>query len=374
MRMVMISCSKTGYELMHRLKKDWLSVHAEDEITTAVKAKGIETEDAISGTIAEYVGNCFAKVDAIVFLCAAGIAVRCIAPYLVHKSQDPAVVVIDETAKYCISLVSGHAGGANFLATELAGRLGAEPVITTATDREGRFAIDEFARKNHLILTNWQLAKEISAGILNNQSLAIRAVLAADDTKLSQAHPSDAKSEEKKLRNTKLGDETRLLRVIQGEKEPADFVAVITPYRSLPTDASGALRLIPQNVCLGIGCKKGATMKQVEAAVMQACEEAGIDRRAISRVASIDLKKDEPGLLEYCKMHHLPFETYSAEELSRLEGNFTESEFVKKVTGVGNVCERSAVLSGGGKLIFGKHAYDGVTVAMTWKMEELKFE
>jgi len=373
-RIVMISCSKTGYELMHRLKKDWLSVHAEDEITTAVKAKGIETEDAISGTIAEYVGNCFAKVDAIVFLCAAGIAVRCIAPYLVHKSQDPAVVVIDETAKYCISLVSGHAGGANFLATELAGRLGAEPVITTATDCEGRFAIDEFARKNHLILTNWQLAKEISAGILSNQSLAIRAVLATDDTKLSQAHPSDAKSEETKLRNTKLGDETRLLRVIQGEKEPSDFVAVITPYRSLPTDASGALRLIPQNVCLGIGCKKGATMKQVETAVMQACEDAGINRRSIGRVASIDLKKDEPGLLEYCKMHHLPFETYSAEELSRLEGNFTESEFVKKVTGVGNVCERSAVLSGGGKLIFGKHAYDGVTVAMTWKMEELKFE
>ena len=125
-----------------------------------------------------------------------------------------------------------------------------------------------------------------------------------------------------------------------------------------------ALNLVPRIVTLGVGCKRGTSSEALEIAFSALLERERVQEKAVCRVCSIDLKKDEPGLLTFCKTRGLPFETYSAFELAAVEGDFPASEFVKKVTGVDNVCQRAAVLGSGGRLIGTRYAANGVTMAL----------
>lgn len=184
MTILMIACSRQAFGLMQTLKEQWEKHEKEQrlgrgggpqEIRFICKVKcsslpDISEEKMLTECVREGFEN---RADAIVFFCAAGIAVRTIAPFLRHKSVDPAVLVIDETGKFCISLLSGHVGGANELAERIGSLIGAVPVITTATDREQKFAVDDFARKNGLALTDWKLAKQVSAAILEGERIAI---------------------------------------------------------------------------------------------------------------------------------------------------------------------------------------------------------
>ena len=111
--------------------------------------------------------------DAIIFVGATGIAIRSIAPYVKDKFSDPAVLVIDELGRYVISLLSGHVGGANELAEYIGGALGATPIITTATDINGAFAVDVFAKKHNLIISSRKLAKDVSAALLDKKAVDI---------------------------------------------------------------------------------------------------------------------------------------------------------------------------------------------------------
>lgn len=113
------------------------------------------------------------ETDAFVFVGACGIAVRAVAPWVNHKSTDPAVLAVDERGIHVISLLSGHVGGANCLARELAQAIGGRPVITTATDLSGLFAVDEFAAGNGLHLSDWALAKQCAARLLEGERLGI---------------------------------------------------------------------------------------------------------------------------------------------------------------------------------------------------------
>ena len=105
-----------------------------------------------------------------------------------------------------------------------------------------------------------------------------------------------------------------------------------------------------------------------------ALAEAGLAPESVTAVASVDLKKDEPGLVGFCLRARLPFTTFSSETLSALPGSFTSSDFVRSVTGTDSVCERAAVAASGGELIFAKHAYHGVTVAFAASPVELSWE
>ena len=113
---------------------------------------------------------------------------------------------------------------------------------------------------------------------------------------------------------------------------------------------------------LGIGCRKDTSQEQIEEAFEAFTEETGISPEAVTQVVSIDLKKDEAGILGFCRMRKWPFTTFTAEELAAAPGEFTESEFVKKTTGVGSVCERSAAYAGG-TIIEKKFSHSGVTFA-----------
>ena len=132
--------------------------------------------------------------------------------------------------------------------------------------------------------------------------------------------------------------------------------------------------MIPRAVIVGIGGRKGTPAEKIEKWVNQVLQNHAIPMEAVALVASIDLKKEEPGLRTYCKKWGVPFQTFSREKLEQVEGNFSGSEFVKQITGVDNVCERSAICAGGEKILVHKTAQEGVTVAVAVKKWSVNFE
>lgn len=314
----------------------------------------------------------------LIFIGAAGIAVRGIAPYIKSKTCDPAVVVLDEKGEFAIPLLSGHIGGANRLA-RLIGRLcGARAVITTATDVGGFFAVDEWAVQRGLSICNPQRIKAVSSRLLAGQPV----FLAADFPAAGPPPPGITLVREKAPDPGPVDSGlTKSGPVLAGlEKGPADsgpqpahirISCRRPPGRDLKEER--ALVLVPRVLTAGIGCRRDTPAEIIRAAVENALAAAGVYPQALARVASIDLKAGEPGLLEYCRENRLPYVTYSAEELAAVRGDFTSSEFVAGVAGVDNVCERAAVLASRGKLILKKQAAAGVTVALAAAPYEIDF-
>lgn len=288
-----------------------------------------------------FYGQRFAEADALVFVGSCGIAVREIAPHVRDKRTDPAVLCVDELGTFVIPLLSGHIGGANALAWKLAGHLGATPVITTATDIHNRFSVDAWAKEQGLLIDDMSRAKAVSAAILEGD------VPLSCDFPILSPYPQGVKPGQR-------GD-----------------VGICISYR-IENPFAKTLRLIPQILHLGIGCKRGTTADQIAQAVDMALRQENIEKRALRCAASIDLKREEPGLLQYCQEQGLPVAFYSAQELMALPGEFTPSDFVRKTTGVENVCERAACM-GAENLIVKKTARNGVTVAIAAEKWEVRF-
>ena len=281
--------------------------------------------------LAEWTAEAFSQADALIFVGAAGIAVRAIAPHIRRKSVDPAVVVVDETGRFAVPILSGHLGGANDLARQIAAHLGAVPVITTATDARGLFAVDEWARRQNCRVENPEAIVRFSSKVLSGGTAGLYSPWPVAGR--PPAHVTLA---------------------------PEDRCDALLTIRR---ESGGALRLIPAIAVLGVGCRRGTSADALERAFAELLEENRLSSLAFFKACSIDLKRDEPGLLAFCKAHGLTFETFSAQALLSTEGDFTSSPFVRSVTGVDNVCERSAVLGSGGTLIVKKQAGDGVTMA-----------
>ena len=341
MKIVMFAFSPEGIRNMDRLRGRWEKTDRQVEIQSVVKCRG-ESRRNEDAPLEELVKEAFSSADALIFWCAAGIAVRCIAPCLTHKSQDPAVLVLDEKGKHCISLLSGHMGGANALAGTVSALCGAEPVITTGTDTEHRFSVDEFARCNGLVVTDWEKAKRISAKVLAGETLTI-----GSGMKKEQYCPVEGLEEQ----NWKEGEFL------------SNADVWITPRRITAPDQ--VLQLIPRNLTVGIGCRKGTELSALHAALDRFMEQTGLDCRGICRITSIDRKKEEQGLVDLASDLGVPFVTYTSEELLQAPGEYPSSEFVREITGVDNVCQRSAMLGAGdgADVIAEKTVVDGITMA-----------
>ena len=286
-------------------------------------------------------GESFAESELVVFVGSCGIAVRKISPFVHDKRTDPAVICVDELGTFVIPLLSGHIGGANAFARRIAENLNATPVITTATDINRRFSVDTWATENGCAISSMKLAKAVSASILEG------------DIPLKSDFPVTGS-----LPNGVVPGETGNIGVYltATDKEPFE----------------NTLRLIPKHLHLGIGCRRGTEKEAIQNVVAQVFRENRLDFRAVSCAASIDLKQDEEGLLSFCREQNIPIRFYSADELKAVSGDFTPSPFVQKVTGVDNVCERSALL-GADELIVKKTACHGVTVAVAMENWEVHF-
>lgn len=310
----------------------------------------------------EYVSRAFEEAEALIFICACGIAVRLIAPFIVHKAKDPAVIVIDEKLKHCIPVLSGHLGGANALALRIASFTGAEAVITTASDINGMTAVDMFAKDNGFAITDLEKAKEYTAALLSGETLYV--INDAKDVTGEMILPEGyAFTGEPDGMDSRSGMDDR--NGMDGCNITDDRCVIrITCKRSAHADACDReLILIPRCLKLGIGCRKGVSKERIEEAAVKCFEKHGLYLDAVSQVCSIDLKKDEEGISEFSLDRGIGFTVYPADELNALEGDFSRSDFVKDHTGVDNVCERSALMEGG-RLLVGKEKYDGITLAV----------
>lgn len=298
-------------------------------------------ENPTYDSLNQWVKTIFFQGNYLIFIGACGIAVRSIAPYIADKFSDPAVIVVDEFGKVVIPLLSGHIGGANQLTIEIASFLGGIPAISTATDLNHRISIDLWAKKYHLRLSDRILAKEVSASVLEGNDIHL-----TSDFPISFSLP-------------------------EGMKDYGEGIPVKITKKNKPKNI---LRLIPPILYLGIGCRRGKTENEIHSVVSTVLDKAELDEKAIVAVASIDLKKDEIGLIDYCNLRNIPFLTYSANELNEMTGQFTPSDFVTQITGVDNICERSAItaIAGNGTLIVKKQSNNGITVAVAQKKYKIQ--
>ena len=257
---------------------------------------------------------------------------RAIATHVRDKFSDPAVVSVDEAGRFVVPLLSGHVGGANELARRVAALTGGQAAVSTATDVNGLFAVDVWARERGMAITDRALAKEVSAALLEGTLVGF-----ASDF----GHPCPEG-------------------LTTGPAELGVWITDRTGEGPFPR----TLRLVPRSLILGIGCRRGTPEAAIAAAADAAL--AGLAPEAVAGVATIDLKKDEPGLLAFCARRGLPLTTYSAEALAAVAGDFTPSAFVRGITGVDNVCERAAAAAGG-RIIVPKQADNGVTAAVARK-------
>jgi cobalt-precorrin 5A hydrolase len=358
MKISMISFTKEGAVTCKKIETG--STAKGHECETFGKAGFAEDAGILpwNGSLSGWTEAAFREKDALIFVGAAGIAVRAIAPFLKDKTVDPAVIVVDEKGKFSISLLSGHIGGANGLAKEVADLIGAIPVITTATDINSLFAVDEWASRNHLYIENMVLAKEISVAILGGEVIGV-----------SADYPIGGKL-------------PRLLKYVTKQESgraggPADHEYPGIGFRVSLYEGEGpfakTLRLIPKTVTVGVGCRKGVPLEAVEALLHQVLKEHGLSVHSIERFCSIDIKKEEAALRQLAEKLSVPLVFFSSAELEQLPGAFTASGFVTQITGVDNVCERTAVLGSQGELTVKKQAQNGVTIAIAVRKEEYRW-
>lgn len=370
MKLAVISFTRAGERVCEKLTNAMKAVGAECCGYTGRKTESAGlTLQPISETLSEWTGQQFAACDGLIFIGAAGIAVRLISPYLKDKFTDPAVVVVDEAGKFAISLLSGHIGGANRLAEQTAALLNAVPVVTTASDVRGRTAIDVWAEDHGFVITDRKLAKKIAAAILDGEKIGFfcDAPISVPDRTgydVNAVHRLNVWVTCRTQKEPDMDDPVLAETAVHTEsgREELD---------SKPKDIADCqdvkfLRLVPKILVLGIGCRRDTKKAAIEAAVCKTLAEHKLDICGVSEIASIDLKKNETGLMETAKELGVPFLTYSSETLAAVQGDFTESGFVRQITGVGNVCERSALYCAGkgGRLIVKKQVHTGVTVAV----------
>ena len=277
--------------------------------------------------------------EAIIFISSTGIAVRAIAPYLKNKATDPAVIVIDTTGSFVISLVSGHLGGANELTLKVAKCIKALPVITTATDNLGLIAPDIIARENHLVIDDLKKAKSISAKLVAGKKVAF--LDEAKEISLPKGYETCTEGSEGLVYVTNKKDSRVAEEFIKCE----------------------SLKLIRRNIVLGIGCKKNFSVVKMRESVLRILEQHNVDIRSIKIVTTVEVKRNEVAILELNKFLKSELSIWSLDEIKKVHHKYIGSDFVEKTIGVRAVCEPCVELSKG-TLLTEKIASDGMTICI----------
>lgn len=364
MKLKIISFTEKGMRLGEQIHAMQSRLTSVEEIQTFTKWSGaLHKENSVIShyekqRIGDWAGAQMQEKHALLFLGACGIAVRAIAPHIVDKLCDSPVLVMDELGRYVIPILSGHVGGANELAQELADCTGAIPVITTATDINGKFAADLFAKKNGLAIMNKNGIAKISSKILAGK----RVLVSIETGHCNGVVDSGCES-------VVLPDGLELL-----PYPPTQPVDILITSENQTFDAQ--LLLKPKRYAVGMGCRKGKKVQDVQCLIEKILRENGISIKEIFALASIDVKADENCFLSWSRENQVPFMTFSADELRQIEGDFHASEFVKNQVGVDNVCERAAlrVCDDTGRIIVEKYAENGMTIAVAKRDWSVRFD
>lgn len=326
------------------------------------------------------------EYDGIIFVMATGIVVRMIAPYIVHKAKDPAIVVLDQKGEYCISLLSGHLGGANELAKIVAQITKGQAVITTATDVERVFAFDLFAKEHQMAIQNIDQLKYISGALLQGKSVEVICKSEAIKEKLKQA-----------IVTLSMGDKEENHRKENNQKFPIRFVekitgsegVVISPYlqkeeneKNVSSDESKLgktmeqhiLYLRPKVITVGIGCKKNRDEIGVKEALEALLREENLSPFSLKELSTIPRKSEEGAVQYLLKQYEIPLTIQTEEAIKQLDLEklgIKQSDFVNQTVGVASVSTACAYLSSDeGKILVDKRKFQGFTLSLamdhTW--------
>ena len=296
----------------------------------------VEKDDRRDATspLGEWVRECFANHIGMIYIGAAAIAVRQIAPHIIGKLVDSPVIVIDEKGEYVIPILSGHVGGANEISQKIADMLGGKAVITTATDVNKKKSIDIYAKENYLGITNKDAIKNVSMKMLRNEEVR-------------RGEDFDIVSFEDYLNPKIYGPDEKLL-------------------------------LYEKPYVIGIGCRKDIKASRLSRFITENIAEyinSGVEindfMKGVAAITSIDLKREEMAVNLWAEQNMIPFVTYGRDELLAVPGEFTESQFVEEAVGVGSVCERAASCFAAGRggnyeIPVRKVSRDGMTFALAY--------
>lgn len=253
----------------------------------------------------------------IICIMATGIVVRAVAPLIKDKKIDPAVVVLDEKGRFAISLLSGHLGGANELTKKIAGCLGAEAVITTASDVQGKIALDLWAKEKDLYVEDFEKLKKISARIVNGKRIKVKIDGAVNAG------------------------------VLPEEFLPVASIKEADAIISNRLIKSRALFLRPKSLCVGIGCNRGTSKEEIGKALKGVFIKEKLSYHSVRGLATIDIKRDEEGLIEFARENGFIIDLFTKDELNKAISAYhiKGSEAVKAATGAAAVAEPAAILS-----------------------------
>lgn len=354
----LISFTDNGRALVERIKKALIDGGQE----FCLEFSFDEFEKEKKG-LSEFCARSFSDGEPLVFVGAIGIAVRTIAPFVRDKLTDPPVLVMDELGLNIIPILSGHVGGSNELAILLARKIGARPIITTATDLNKAFSVDLFAKENNLEILNREGIAEVSMKALSGKPITISI----------ENYPPTGEVDVAVVSGENPIDKASLSLASKENSKELDSEECGNMTESIEHGYIGKhIRFVHNGLVLGIGCKKGKSKEDIVSLVRESLESinkgngTSFDLDSITAIATIDIKAEEPGLVELSEELSVPLITFDSEVLAKVEGDYSKSEFVKTKVGVDNVCERAAVLAAGYgcELILKKTARDGVTLAI----------
>lgn len=326
-----IAITQNGLALAKKLK-----AHFPESVIYTLAKWHDEECTAIEPDLSTFTAQLFVQHKTLVYVMATGIVVRSIARHLVGKTVDPAVVVLDERGQFAISLLSGHLGGANAVASEIALAINATAVITTASDVQGMPSVDMIAKKHQLIIESMYDAKTLTAMTVNGQKVGWKNESLLN---LPCYYPCD--------------------------ETDAEGLVVVSNRTNLAEKIPSA-QLIPQNIIVGVGCRRGIAGQQIINFITEQLQLNSINETSIRQLASIDIKSDEQGILDAADHFKVPVLFVEACEIEMIEHEFTSSAFVKSQVGVSGVCEPAAFIAGGrtGEFISRKKSKEGITVAI----------
>lgn len=349
--MISIICpSPKGKDIAFKLKKSlnanlYIKGKIEDKEYDKIKYNGERLSKECNVyrfyenfNLKEVTEKAFKTSESIIFISSIGIAVRAISSFVVSKDIDPGVVTVDLSSKYAISILSGHIGGSNNLALEVSKILNCHPIITTATDTMNIKAPDIIAKNNNLLIDDLRKAKYISALLVDGKEVGIK-----DEYDII--------------------DITKGYRRLTKLEEDSIWVTNKIKYEDIELDYCKILKLIRKDIVLGIGCKRGTSYKKIKEFILESLKKYNYDFRAVKSIVSVDLKKDEDGIIKLSENFGCPFITYTNDQIKLVEDKYEKSEFVFKTLGVHSVCEPCVDLSGA-DIVVNKIKHEGITLAI----------
>ncbi|WP_270505682.1 cobalt-precorrin 5A hydrolase [Paraclostridium sordellii] len=344
-KIAFISVTKNGKELAFKIKE--LLNEGDIFITEKLFNESLDNEKCkvINGRLGNLTKDLMEKYEVLIFIMATGIVVRSIASHIKNKFEDPAILVIDEKGLNVISLLSGHIGGANEMTNYISSLIGANPVITTATDVNGKSSLDMIAKRLNAYIDNFrENVKDVNYSLVNNKDLGIY---------IDGNYRVDTRG----FITIKNINEFHRLNNL-------DKIIYITNKNVTDINDSRIIKVIPRDIVIGIGCRRNTPYEEIQKALDDLLYKYNIDKKSILKIGSVEVKKDEIGIIELARTLNVDFEIISLEEIKKVEDKFEKSEFVKKSIGVYSVAEPVAYLLSNKNLIVKKHKYKGITFSI----------